>query len=67
LVDKPRLDAGAILNGREIAHLEAPITTDNMEGLSVTRENGRIVVWIASDDNYMGIQRTLLLKFALAE
>jgi hypothetical protein len=67
LVEKPQFEAGAMLKGREIAHFEQPVTTDNMEGLSVTSEKGRIIVWIASDDNYMGIQRTLLLKFALAE
>jgi hypothetical protein len=36
-----------------------------MEALSVTRELGRTIVWIASDDNFSPLQRTLLLKFAL--
>lgn len=39
---------------------------DNMEALAVTREDGREVVWMASDDNFNPLQRTLLLKFALA-
>ena len=59
--------AGGVLTGAEIAHFEAPLTVDNMEALSVTREGGRTFIWIASDDNFSAIQRTLLLKFALTE
>ena len=47
--------------------LQPPLTVDNMEALSVTVENGRTIVWIASDDNFFPLQRTLLLKFALVE
>jgi hypothetical protein len=36
-----------------------------MEALSVTVENGRTIVWMASDDNFGPLQKTLLLKFAL--
>lgn len=61
----PRLAAGALISGEEIAVLRTPIAVDNMEGLSVTREGGRTIVWIASDDNFNPLQRTLLLKFAL--
>jgi hypothetical protein len=57
---------GMLLEGREIAHLSRPLIADNFEALSVTREGGRTIVWIASDDNYNPLQRTLLLKFALA-
>jgi hypothetical protein len=56
-----------LIEGREIAHLAPPLTVDNMEALSVTREKGRTIVWMASDDNFMPIQRTLLLKFVLAD
>ena len=59
------LGAGATLEPREIAALAAPLTVDNMEALSVTREGDRTIVWIASDDNFTPMQRTLLLKFAL--
>ena len=52
---------------REIARLQPPLTIDNMEGVSVTVENGRTIVWLASDDNFFPLQRTLLLKFALME
>jgi hypothetical protein len=58
---------GAEVRGTEIADLRRPVTVDNMEALSVTREGGRTIVWLASDDNYLPLQRTLLLKFALEE
>jgi hypothetical protein len=61
------LRPGGTIEGREIAALRPPVTVDNMEALSVTVENGRTIVWIASDDNFFPLQQTLLLKFALAE
>ncbi|WP_129794485.1 esterase-like activity of phytase family protein [Sphingosinicella sp. CPCC 101087] len=59
------LGAGSIVDGRTIAELAAPLTVDNMEALSVTREGGLTIVRIASDDNFIALQRTLLLEFAL--
>jgi hypothetical protein len=67
IADMPAWRAGAVIEGREIATLEAPLTVDNMEALSVAVEGGRTIVRIASDDNFMRIQRTLLLEFELDE
>ena len=61
------LPSAALITGREVAAFEGRVTRDNMEALSVTREGGRTIVWIASDDNYNPLQRTLLLKFAWME
>jgi hypothetical protein len=61
----PPLADRALIEGREIAAFEGKTTRDNMEALSVTREGARTILWIASDDNYNPIQRTLLMKFAL--
>lgn len=55
--------AGALIETQEVAAFEPPLTRDNMEGLAVTQEAGRTIVWIASDDNLIPLQRTLLLKF----
>jgi hypothetical protein len=63
----PKLAEGMELSGTAIADLRAPVAVDNMEALSVTREGGRTIVWIASDDNFNPLQRTLVLKFALAD
>lgn len=59
---------GNVIEGEELAAFAGSVTRDNYEALSVTREGARTIVWIASDDNYMPLlQRTLLMKFALAE
>ncbi|MFC3712269.1 esterase-like activity of phytase family protein [Sphingoaurantiacus capsulatus] len=48
-----------------LAELAPPLTVDNMEGLAVVRERGRTFVYMASDDNFSPLQRTLILKFEL--
>jgi hypothetical protein len=55
--------AGGVLNGREIARFKPPLTVDNMEGIFITEDRGRISIYIISDDNFSGLQRTLLMKF----
>jgi hypothetical protein len=66
------------LRPREIARLEPPLTVDNMEGIDARRdETGRTLVYLVSDDNNCakvpggprgtGLQRTLLMQFALDE
>ena len=54
-----------VLQGPTIARFQSPVIADNFEGLSVGTENGRTIIWMISDDNFMRWQRTLLLKFAL--
>ena len=61
----PELNEGALIAGEEAATFAGAVTRDNFEALSVTREGGRTILWIASDDNYSPLQRTLLMKFAL--
>lgn len=62
----PRLTRGALIVGEEAAAFEGNVSRDNFEALSVAREGSRTILWIASDDNYNPLQRTLLMKFALA-
>ena len=57
----------ALVRGRELARFARPLPSDNFEALAVTREGGRTILWIASDDNQNWWQRTLLLKFALPD
>ena len=52
---------------RQLAELTPPLSVDNMEGLAVRREGGRLFVYLVSDDNFSGAQRTLLMKFELPE
>jgi hypothetical protein len=66
VADVRGLRPGGILAGQEVATLEAPLVVDNMEGVAVTQENGRTIVWLVSDDDFMRVfRRTLLLKFEL--
>ncbi|MET0182811.1 MAG: esterase-like activity of phytase family protein [Caulobacterales bacterium] len=68
-----RLSAGSLFaaNGTartsEIAHLQAPLALDNFEGVSAVQHDGRIVLYLASDDNFNARQRTLIYAFELRE
>jgi hypothetical protein len=61
-------DPAGITEGRQwtfevVAEIDAPLPTDNYEGLAVeVLEDGSTVLWLISDDNRVGYQRTLLLK-----
>ncbi|HAF43142.1 MAG TPA: cobalamin ABC transporter ATP-binding protein [Sphingobium sp.] len=66
IVDLPeRMEPGALLKARTLARLAPPLLADNFEGMALTREAGRPVLWVISDDNHEFFQRTLLLKFGL--
>lgn len=56
---------GAPVVGRLLAKIAPPLTVDNMEALAIEPTPAGPVVWIASDDNYFFLERTLLLAFAL--
>lgn len=57
---------GGVLEGDEVARIGPPLPLDNYEGLSVRPgPDGRLFVYIVSDDNFSPIQRTLLLMFSL--
>jgi hypothetical protein len=57
---------GAELSGTELALFEQPLTTDNYEGISaVRRPDGKVMLYVVSDDNFWGFQRTLLLMFEI--
>ena len=65
VLDPKTIRPGHAVEGIEIARLQPPLTVDNMEALAVTIERGRTILWLASDDNFNVLQRTLLMKFAL--
>ncbi|HEX7822592.1 MAG TPA: esterase-like activity of phytase family protein [Sphingobium sp.] len=65
LVDVGRSHAGQQLTGRVVARLEAPLLHDNFEAITLSWEKGAPVLWVASDDNHLFFQRSLLLKFAI--
>lgn len=67
IADLGAIRAGAVVAPRIVSTLHPPLTVDNMEALAVERVGGRTRLWIASDDNFSALQRTLLLQFQLDE
>ena len=65
VLDPAKIVRDAIVSAEVIATLAPPLLVDNMEGLAITQEQGRTVLWLISDNNFNAIQRTLLMKFAL--
>ena len=61
-----RVEAGATLEGEELAELTLPLTIDNLEGVAARRgASGETLIYLISDDNFNPLQRNLLLLFAL--
>jgi hypothetical protein len=57
---------GARLEGEELARLDSPLTRDNFEGIAARPgPDGRVQLFILSDDNFLPLQRTLLMQFAI--
>lgn len=65
LLDPGDIRNGEAIRGRVIAALAPPMLIDNMEGIAVTQENGRTIIWMISDNNFNIWQRTILMKFAV--
>lgn len=59
---------GATVDGTVLIEADGGYEIDNMEGLDVQRAaGGETLITVISDDNFFGLQRTLLLRFALVE
>ena len=57
---------GATLEGVELARFGGSLTVDNYEGLAVRGDDlDRLLVYMISDNNFSGFQRTLLIQFLL--
>ena len=65
IIDPARITANGVIAGRVLATWAPPLTVDNMEALAITQSRGRTILWIASDDNYFALERTLLMAFEL--
>lgn len=69
LVRVPRADlrAGALLRGVVVARLGDMLNGENAEGIAVTRERGRTIIWLVTDNDGYGWRKTILAKFRLIE
>ena len=65
IIDPAHILPDRIIPSQLIATLSPPLRIDNMEALSVEQKAGRTIIWIASDDNFNPLQRTVLMRFAL--
>lgn len=65
VADPSRIRAGEAWPWQRLAKIESPVPLDNYEGLAVTpRADGKLTLWLVSDDNAMVTQRSLLLKMS---
>jgi hypothetical protein len=56
----------ARLEGKVVADL-SDANIDNMEGIAVRRDGAKTFLYVVSDDNFRGWQRTLLLMFEVVQ
>ena len=57
---------GARLHGIELARFQRAPVGDNFEGLAARRAaDGRILLYLVSDDNFFPLQQTLLIQLAI--
>lgn len=62
---KAIVPGGPPVVGKLLATIAPPLTVDNMEALAIVPGADGPTLWIASDDNYFFLERTLLMAFAL--
>lgn len=65
LIPAHAIRAGTIVAGRVVATLPSSLVDENCEGLAISRERGRTMVWIVTDNDTTPLRRTLLMKFRL--
>ena len=67
LVRVPRtaIRAGNVARGEVIATLAPPVMGENCEGIAATREHGRTIIWLVTDNDVMPWRPTYLMKFRL--
>lgn len=65
LVDRFAWRGDAELKAREVMRISRPRLADNYEGIAIDPAGDRIMVWLVSDDNFLGAQRSLLLQLEL--
>lgn len=65
LLPRGAIRPGGVARGRVVATFAAPLVHDSFEGIAVTREAHRTIVWLVSDDNQSIVQSTLMLKLAI--
>ncbi len=66
IADPAEIRPGGNWHGRGVARLASPLPIDNFEAMAIEpRADGKVSVWLMSDDNNAVSQRTLLWKLAV--
>jgi hypothetical protein len=66
IADPAAIRPGAVWRSTEVAKLTSSLPVDNFEGMAIVpRQDGRVTVWLISDDNHASTQRTLLWKLVV--
>lgn len=66
LADPAAIRPGATMTARTVAYLSSSLPVDNFEGIvAEPRADGKVTVWLISDDNNAVTQRTLLWKLTV--
>jgi len=66
VVQAKTIRPGATLRGEELAYIAEPLTIDNMEGIAARKgDNGEPLIYLVSDNNFSGFQRTIVMMFEL--
>ena len=67
ILDLKSIIAGESIKSKVIASLAPPLLVDNLEGITLSKEDGKTIIWMISDNNFNIFQRTILMKFSLIE
>lgn len=66
IADPRGIRPGRTLKARTVARIASSLPVDNFEGIAaVPTPDGRLTVWIISDDNFSSFQRSLLWKLSV--
>lgn len=66
IADPADIRPGQVWKTREVARIASSLPVDNFEGIAVVpASDGRLTVWIISDDNFSRLQRTILWKLSV--
>lgn len=64
--DPAHIREGGVWKVTEVARIASGLPIDNFEGMAIVpRTDGRVTVWLISDDNQTKLQRTLLWKLVV--
>jgi hypothetical protein len=63
IISLPAIKEGTLFTGPIVARIEGEGIGENYEALAIDNDGQDLAIWVASDNNFLSIQRTLLLRF----